>query len=180
VAGYVALLYSILLPGGRLRMAAWREVLATEGFDQVRTALATGNAVFTGGRMAIPRLEARLEAAYERTFGRRVDHVVRTAAAFRALADANPFTEEASSDPAHVAVRVMRAPLGETDLPTLSARATAREKLAIVNGDLWLYSPEPPGTSRLMALLSRERSGVGTIRTWNTIRRLREMLDEGK
>lgn len=161
-------------------MAAWREVLEAEGFGHVRTALATGNAAFTAERMAIPRLERRLEGAYERAFGRRVDHIVRTASAFRALAAGNPFPAETRGDPAHLAVRVMREPLRNSDLAVLSERATPREKVAIVNGDLWLYSPEPPGTSRIVAMLSRERSGVGTIRTWNTIRRLNEMLDEGK
>ena len=178
MAGYVALLYSILLPNGRLRMAAWREVLEAEGLAHVRTALSTGNAVFETDRMTIPKLEARLEAAYERAFGRRVDHIVRTSAAFRALVPANPFPAETESDPGHVAVRVMRKPLSDADLAILSERATPREKVAIVNGDLWLYSPEPPGTSRVVALLSRERSGVGTIRTWGTIRRLAEMLED--
>jgi uncharacterized protein (DUF1697 family) len=175
--GYVALLYSILLPAGRLRMAAWRELLEAEGLQHVRTALATGNAVFQAERAAVPELEARLEAAYARAFGRRVDHILRTAPAFRALVTANPFASETASDPAHVAVRVMRKPLSDGNLAVLSGRATPREKLAIVNGDLWLYSPEPPGSSRLVAMLSRERSGAGTIRTWNTIRRLGEMLE---
>jgi uncharacterized protein (DUF1697 family) len=178
MARYVALLYSILLPDGRLRMAAWRELLEAEGLTHVRTALSTGNAVFETERTAVPRLEARLEAAYERAFGRRVNHIVRTSAAFQGLVAANPFPVETHQDPGHVAVRVMRKPLKDADLAVLSERATPREKVAIVNGDLWLYSPEPPGTSRVVALLSRERSGVGTIRTWGTIRRLGEMLED--
>lgn len=178
MTGYVALLYSILLPEGRLRMARWREVLEAEGLTHVRTALSTGNAVFATERTAIPKLEARLEAAYERAFGRRVDHIVRTSAAFQGLVAANPFPAETDRDPGHVAVRVMREPLRDTDLAILSERATPREKLAIANGDLWLYSPEPPGTSRVAPLLSRERSGIGTIRTWGTIRRLGEMLED--
>jgi len=178
MTGYVALLYSILLPAGRLRMADWRVVLETEGLEDVRTVLSTGNAVFTAQRTSIGKLEAGLEAAYERAFSRRVDHIVRTATAFRTLVAANPFPEETERDPGHVAVRVMRSALGDADLGALAERATPREKLAIVNGDLWLYSPEPPGKSRVVALLSRERSGIGTIRTWGTIRRLGEMLED--
>jgi len=177
VATYIALLYSILLPEGRrLRSADWIPVLENLGLERPRAFLATGNVVFETGRATVAKLETRLEDAYEAAFGRRVDHIVRTAAAFRALVAANPFPKQTAGDPAHVAVRVMREPLSDSALGPLQARATAREKVAIVGGDLWLYTPEPPGKSRVVAMLSRERSGVGTIRAWNTIRRLGEIL----
>ena len=176
---YVALLYSIGLGDGRrLRTAEWIPVLEGLGLEGPRTLFSTGNVVFQAGRLSVPALEKRLEGAYEAAFGRRVGHIVRTAAAFRALVAANPFPAETAEDPAHVAVRVMRRPLAETDLSRFAGRASPREKVAIVGGDLWLYAPEPPGKSRLVAMLSRERAGIGTIRTWNTIRRLGEMLDE--
>lgn len=177
MATYVALLYSILLPEGRrLRNADWIPVLEGLGLERPRPLLATGNVVFETGRASVAELETRLERAYEAAFGRRVDHIVRTAAAFRTVVAANPFPRETQADPRHVAVRIMRAPLNASALATLQERASPREKVAIVGGDLWLYTPEPPGTSRVVAMLSRERSGVGTIRTWNTIRRLGEML----
>lgn len=176
---YVALLYSIGLPEGRrLRTAEWIPVLEGLGLERPRTLFSTGNVVFEAGRLSVPALEKRLEHAYEAAFGRRVDHIVRTAATFRTLVAANPFSAETADDPAHVAVRVMRRPLADADLARFAERASPREKVAIVGGDLWLYAPEPPGKSRLIPMLSRERAGIGTIRVWNTIRRLGEMLDE--
>jgi len=178
VATYVALLYSILLgEGRRLRTADWVPVLTGLGLERPRTLFSTGNVVFETARTSASALESRLEDAYEAAFGRRVDHIVRPAAAFRQLVAANPFPDETRADPAHVAVRVMRRPLGDETLAPLQSRATARERVAIVGGDLWLYTPEPPGSSRVVAMLSRERSGIGTIRTWNTVRRLGEMLE---
>ena len=178
MTAYVALLYSITLDRERrLKMADWLRVLEGLGLERPRTFLSTGNAVFETGRISIPRLEARLEETFEQAFGRRIDTIVRTAAAFRRLAAANPFPDETERDPSHVAVRVMRRPIGEAAFADLAGRASPREKVALVDGDLWIYTPEPPGKSRVVARLSRERSGVGTIRTWSTVRRIGEMLE---
>lgn len=179
MTAYVALLYSITLDRERrLKNADWLQVLEGLGLERPRTFLSTGNAVFETGRTSVPKLETRLEDAFEQAFGRRIDTIVRTGAAFRKLVAANPFPDETDRDPAHVAVRVMRQPIGEAAFAAMSERASPREKVALVDGDLWLYSPEPPGKSRVVALLSRRRSGVGTIRAWSTVRRIGAMLDD--
>ena len=176
---YVALLYSITLDRERrLKNADWLQVLEGLGLERPRTFLSTGNAIFETARTSIPNLETRLEDAFERAFGRRIDTIVRTGAAFRKLVAANPFPDETERDPGHVAIRVMRQPIEAAAFAELAARASPRERVALVDGDLWLYSPEPPGTSRVVARLSRERSGVGTIRAWSTVRRLGQMLDD--
>jgi uncharacterized protein (DUF1697 family) len=178
VTAYVALLYSITLDRERrLRNADWLQVLEGLGLERPRAFLATGNAIFETGRISIPRLEDRLEDAFEQAFGRRIDTIIRTAAAFRRLVVANPFPEETERDPGHVAVRVMRQPIGQAAFADLAGRASPREKVALVDGDLWIYTPEPAGKSRVVARLSRERSGIGTIRTWSTVRRLGDMLE---
>lgn len=178
MTAYVALLYSITLDRERrLRNADWLQVLQGLGLESPRTFLSTGNAVFETARTPVPKLEARLEDAFERAFGRRIDTIVRTAAAFRKLVAANPFPDETAADPGHVAVRIMRQPIGEAAFADLAGRASPREKVALVDGDLWIYTPEPPGKSRVVARLSRERAGVGTIRAWSTVRRIGEMLE---
>lgn len=179
MARYVALLYSITLDRERrLRMADWLQVLEDAGAERPRTLLSTGNAVFDIERVSVGRLERRLEDAFEHAFGRRIDTIVRTAAAFRRLAAANPFPDETERDPRHVAVRVMRSPIRETAFAVLAERASPREKVALVDGDLWIYTPEPPGKSRVVAMLSKARSGVGTIRAWSTVRRIGDMLED--
>jgi len=178
MTAYVALLYSITLDRERrLKNADWLQVLEGLGLERPRIVLATGNAVFETARTSVPKLETRLEEAFEQAFGRRIDTIVRTGAAFRKLVAANPFPDETDCDPARVAVRVMRRPIDATAFAAISERASPREKVALADGDLWLYSPEPPGKSRVVALLSRERSGVGTIRAWSTVRRIGAMLE---
>ena len=89
---YVALLYSIVLtPQRRVVMADLKDMAASLGLENPRTLAATGNMIFETGKTPVSRLEARLETAFEQTFGRHVDIVVRPADAWRKLAPANPF-----------------------------------------------------------------------------------------
>lgn len=174
---YVALLYSIgVAKGRRLAMADWRSMMVELGFRNPRTFIATGNAIFES-RIAKPQeLELQLEDAFERRFGRRVDTIVRAAAPFRRLARRNPFPRESARDGSRVVVRVMRKPLGGACVATLKPYLTQGERVQVVDGDLWVHFKHEPVRSRLMPVLGSKRLGDGTVRNWNTVRRLIEML----
>ena len=174
---YVALLYSIGIGGGRrLVMSDWRAMMEGIGVEKPRSLIATGNAVFESQGATIRQLERRLEDAFEHAFGRRVDTIVRAAAPWRRLAAGNPFPEAAERDGARVVVRVMRKPLDEGTIAALDKHAILGERLAIVSGDLWIHFEQDPARSRLLPILASKRLGVGTVRNWNTVRRLDEMI----
>ncbi|WP_447723894.1 DUF1697 domain-containing protein [Sphingomonas koreensis] len=175
MASHIALLHSITIGGGRrLVMADWREMMGSVGLERPRTLIATGNALFDSNGATIAQLEERLETAFARRFGRHVDTIVTTTEQWRTLAAANPFPEE--SDGTRVAVRVMRRPLDETTLTSLTPYATQGERMKLADGHLWLHFPQDPARSRLAAQLTIKRLGAGTVRNWNTVRRLDEMI----
>lgn len=175
MASHIALLHSITLGDGRrLVMAEWCDMMESIGLRHPRTLIATGNALFGGGSATIAQLEKRLETAFAQRFGRHVDTIVTTAAQWRKLAAGNPFPEEA--DGTRVAVRIMRRPLDEAALDTLTPYATQGERMKLVDGHLWLHFAQDPVRSRLAAQLTIKRLGTGTVRNWNTVRRLDEMI----
>lgn len=174
---YVALLYSIILGEGRRLVMTDLKAMAEElGLKKVRTLVATGNLVFETSATAVADLEQRLEAAFEKTFGRHVDIIVRGAEDWRTLAAGNPFPGESAEAGDQVAVRVMRKPAPVDAVAALQAYAAADEKVMSVGGDIWVvFSRERP-SSRLLAATSHKRLGVGTSRNWNTVRKLAEMV----
>jgi uncharacterized protein (DUF1697 family) len=178
VAGtYVALLYSIgICERRRLVMADWRSMMEDLGLRNPRTLIATGNAIFECRVAAVRTLEHQLEVAFERRFGRRVDTIARAAAAFRRFATGNPFPRESERDGSRVAVRVMRKPIDQKSVAALTRYVTQDERLEVVQGDLWVHFTQDPTLSRLPPLLASKRLGIGTVRNWNTIRRINEML----
>jgi uncharacterized protein (DUF1697 family) len=177
MATYVALLYSVVLsPRKRVAMADLREMAKGLGLKNVRTLISSGNLVFEAQEESVATLEGRLEAAFEKTFGRPVAIIVRTAEAFRRLAQGNPFPVESQSAPDLVAVRIMRAPVPPDAMERLRRAAAPHEKFILVAGDPWIVFARSTPISRLLAAIGHKSLGIGTARNWNTVRRLAEML----
>jgi uncharacterized protein (DUF1697 family) len=174
---YIALLYSVVLGKGRRVVMSDLKVMAEElGLSTPRTVAATGNLVVEAAASTAEHLESALEAAFETTFGRHVDIIVRRAADWPALMQANPFVSEAEADPSLVAVRVMRTPLTEEASDMLTPYLAAGELMAIVNGDLWVHFAQGNASSKLASASIARRLGIGTWRNWNTVCRLGVMV----
>jgi uncharacterized protein (DUF1697 family) len=174
VTVYVALLHSIILNAGRrVVMEELRAMTADLGFENVRTLVATGNLVFEGDDLSIGKIENLLETAFAKRFGKPVDIIVREASGWLRLVANNPFADGVGSD---VVVRTMRGALDPTVVDRLRDRANGPERIALVDGDLWIDFGGKPSLSRLLSGLTTKQLGIGTLRNWNTVRGLGRML----
>ena len=171
---YVALLYSIILPKGRLVMTDLKDLAVKLGLHHPRTILATGNLVFEADDTTVQELENDLEAAFEKRFGKHVDMIVRTAAAWRKTIEANPFPDAGDDT---VAVRIQRDRLDDSILKVLEPYRPDSETVRVANGDLWIRYGGKPSESRLNGALTIKRMGIGTSRVWNTVRRVGDLLE---
>ena len=173
MAVYVALLHSIVL-GARRRvvMADLRTMAEGLGFRNARTLVATGNLVFECERRPVASIEAKLEAGFTATFRKHVDIIVRDAETWLKLAQRNPFVDGFGSE---VIIRVMRQPLEPEVLDTL-ARYRQDERMAVIDGDLWIDFGLKASQTKLLPALTTKRLGIGTMRNWNTVRGLAEMI----
>jgi uncharacterized protein (DUF1697 family) len=175
---HVALLYSVVIDKSRrVAMADLRQIAERLGYRNVRTLVSTGNMLFDVEPQEIPGIETALECAFADFHGKHIDFIVRTADRWRQLVAANPFAAESAAKPDRVVVRVMRTPADETVAALFAPYQTAGEKVAIVDGDVWIAFPGQPSQSRLLRLITPKRmGGIGTMRNWNTVRRLGEIL----
>jgi uncharacterized protein (DUF1697 family) len=171
---YVALLYSIILPKGRLVMSDLKDMAAGLGLGDPRTLVATGNLIFTAQKTTVAKLEKQLEDALEARFGKRIDIIVRTAADWQMTVAANPF---GTDDLKSVAVRVQRDPLDAAILDDLKRFATQGEDLRIIDGDLWMHFPGKVSASKVTGALTKKRLGIGTTRALSTVIGLGKMLE---
>lgn len=170
---YVALLYSIVLnEGRRLVMSDLRAIAAGLGLANPRTLLATGNLIFETDDQPVSQLESRLEKAFAGAMGKHVDIIIRTAPDWRGLTRGNPFPGRAGNQ---VCLRIMREPLADSGWEHVREKAGDAE-VRRVNGDLWVAFPGQPGESRLPGHLTTKTLGVGTMRNWNTVRRIDDAL----
>lgn len=170
---YVALLRGINVGGHRkVPMAQLRALAEGIGLEEPRTYVASGNLVFSADGTA-PELESRLEEAIEQAFGFPVDVIVRSAADWAALADANPFPKESEATPNHVMMTIGKRAATDADAAALRPKAAENEKIERRGEALWIWFGNGAGRSKLGAAPAKE---VWTTRNWRTVEALGEML----
>jgi uncharacterized protein (DUF1697 family) len=177
---YVALLRGINVGGNKMvAMAALRDMLTKLGFEDAKTLLQSGNAVFRGKAMAPAKLEALLEAETKKRLGVACDYHVRTAAELHAAIDANPLKKEAAKDPSHLLVSFFKAPIDAAKVKAAQAAVAAIAGPEIVRGDgrhLYVFFPQGIGTSKAHAPVGKAIGVNGTARNWNTVLKLQQMV----
>ena len=175
---YVGLLYSVVIDQTRrVAMADLRRIAEELGHANVRTLVSTGNLVFESAETAVPAIESALERAFAAFHGKHVDIIVKAAPDWRRLVASNPFPAASEAEPDRVGVRVMREPADAALLDFLRPYQTDGERVAIIDGHVWVHYRGQPSLSKLAGQLTpRRMGGIGTARNWNTIRRLGDML----
>jgi uncharacterized protein (DUF1697 family) len=169
MARLVALLRGINLGSKRrVAMADLRELLTELGYADVRTVLASGNAVFTGAKADA---RATLERGLRERFDMEIDVVLRTMAELQAVVDADPFAGKVENPTRYFVVFLDRKP----DTSALEGEEFAPDEYAVGKRELYVHCPEGMQNSKLMKVLSkRSKSGTATVRNWATVNKLLE------
>ncbi len=174
----IALLRAVMPTGkNKVPMAALRAMLQSMGFSDVRTLLASGNAVFRSHGPTGAELEQLLEAAIAEHIGPKLDVMVRDASAWARIVAGNPFPAESDATPSRVLATVFKSAPPAEAARAFEAAVTGPEQARIVDDVLWAVYPEGIAGSQLTPALFRRHLGslVGTARNWNTVRKLQEV-----
>lgn len=166
MTSYAALLRAVNVGGtGRLPMAELRTICGDLGFGDVRTYIASGNAVF---RSLLPeaQVKARLEAALLAYAGKPVGVLVRSAAELADVLSLNPFAAEAGD---RVLAVFLDAPPDASELDRATGRTS--ELLALGAREIYVFHPHGQAVSRLRV----PAAAAGTARNMNTVAKLAEM-----
>ena len=159
---YAALLRGINVGGVKLLMTDLARLCEREGFDCVKTYIASGNVVFTSTKKEAAVRDA-LEAALAGHMRRPVPVLVRSAAELEATVAANPFPGVAGN-------RLLVFFLPDPPPKNVLAGVVAPdgEALAVRGRELYVHYPNGMGRSKLKVPLWN----VGTSRNLNTVVKL--------
>ena len=159
-------------------MAALKAMLADLGFDEVRTLLQSGNAIFATRKRADAKLEALLARETELRLGVRTEYFIRNASELRQIVESNPFGREAIKQPSRLAVVFLR------DAPDAAAverlQNSIRGPELVAPGTRHIYITYPSGqadTKLTNAVIERALESRGTARNWNTILKVLTAVD---
>lgn len=177
---YAALLRGVNVGGkAKVPMAELRLMLEELGHREVRTYLNSGNAVFSSPSADEDVLGAQMEQAIERRFGFPVSCLVRSGGYLRAVAEANPYAEQAAAGGKTVHATFLSAPVGPELLETVPPERFRPDEYHLGERVLYLHLPNGLGRSKLAEALARpsaQLKGVtATTRNWNTVAKLVEL-----
>jgi uncharacterized protein (DUF1697 family) len=172
---WVALLRAVNLGArNRVPMPRLREVLAEHGCEDVRTYIASGNAVFASGASR-KALANDLERAIEEAFGVSTPVVLRTAKEMAAVVEAHPF-----GDPSHTQVAFLAAKPTAARVKALAGLDLAPDRVDVVGREAYFHLPNGVQGSRLSGAQLEKQLGVpATVRNWRTVTRLAAMAADG-
>jgi uncharacterized protein (DUF1697 family) len=163
---YVALLRAINVGGtGKLPMSHLKSLCIAAGFKNVRTYIASGNAIFESNateQKVKNALERRL-AAYA---GRPVAAMVRTAAEMAAVLKANPFPDAA---PNRAMVMFLDERPAADALSKISGKTT--ETIQLGTREIYIHYGDGMINSKLKIVTAKS----GTARNMNTVAKLAAM-----
>lgn len=171
---WAALLKGVNVGGNRkLPMADLRAFLTGLGFTDVKTLLASGNAVFDADEKDATKLEMHLEQQARAKLGLDTAWLLRSNADLAAVVKANPFPEAAREHPSHLLVHFHRDPFPINLLPLAH---DGPERLAAHGRELFVDYPDDVGHSKLPLSMSKAKfPRLATARNWNTLLKLVEL-----
>lgn len=170
------LLRAVNVGGRKVLMEDLRRVAAEAGFDAPSTLLASGNLLF-GTELAPDEAGRRLEAAIVEKIGVATDVMVRDVDDLAAVMAQNPFARQAQDEPNRLMAMFLSGEPQEA-LGVLDDACAAGEAVRPGPGCLYIWYPAGAGTSKLTNVVIERRLKVrGTARNWNTVGKLRALLD---
>lgn len=154
------------------KMAELKRALEKAGFEDVRTVLSSGNAVFGARKATDAALAKKCEAAMQAHLGRTFGTIVRSIEALDALLASDPYAAFRLPANAKRVVTFLRAAPAGLKLPVEQDGARI---LRVVGGEAFsAYVPSPRGPV-FMTLIARTLGDDVTTRTWDTVGKVRDI-----
>jgi uncharacterized protein (DUF1697 family) len=176
----VALLRAINVGGNRSVPMAELKALATKlGLKDPANYIQSGNLVFDAGSLKPAEVELKLEKAIAKKFGFDVPVIVRTATEWKKYSSAKPFPDVIKIRAKMVHLGLSKEPCPKGVEKTLVERALAGERIKIAGDAIWVDFNQGAGVSKLTPAWFDKCVGSSvTMRNWNTVQKLAEMLGE--
>jgi uncharacterized protein (DUF1697 family) len=175
----VAMLRGVNVGGKNpVKMETLRAMCSSLGCTDVATYVQSGNVVFRTRERSLPAMTKRLEAAIEKEFGFSAAVTLRTAADLRRVVAANPFPEQAKSEPGKLLVTFLYDDPGDARRETVRAMKFEPELVRIEGREMYTYYPLGQGQSKLRwGPIDKALGTSGTARNWNSVTQLLAMAE---
>ncbi len=177
---HIALLRGINVGGNKkIKMADLRAMLDEIGLEEAATLLQSGNVVFRSEGKSRAELESLLRRETASRLGVDCEYHVRTVEEWDRIVAENPFEEEARDDPGHLLVNVVKANLSKAEVEAFQNAILGPEVVKAGAECVYIYFPIGVGVSKIDRTPGwKQFGGTGTMRNWNTVLKLAQLVRE--
>lgn len=176
---YVALLRGITPLNPNMRNDKLRSVFENLGYENVRTVIASGNVLFESRSRNAGALEARIEKALSGNLRFSSSAIVRSREQLQKLVDRNPFGNLEDTSGSRLNVTFLKhAPRTRLKFPYRPADKAYELRVLYDGAICSVVDLSDTGTPDLMRLLEREFGKAITTRTWKTVRKILDKLND--
>jgi uncharacterized protein (DUF1697 family) len=170
----ISLLRGINVGGNKkIKMADLRELYKSLGFQNTKTVLQSGNAVFETDHTDMLGIKQALSEAIQTTFGFDVKIILRTPNQFKAIIADHPFTDQQINEPSKISIVYLDSIPDDNAVDDLRDSTTGREEIHINGQELYLFYPDGKGKSKLdNGRIERKLKVKATARNWNTTHKI--------
>lgn len=179
MARFVALLRGINVGGNHtLPMDDLRTHFEEAGANEVQTYIQSGNVVFEAAASKGAKLAQSVAQSIEISTGFSVPIVVRTAEAWTALIEGNPFAAEAAKDPKRVHAMLFDRTTNKATRSKFDPDCRLGERWEIAKDVLYVDYPNGSARSKVdVSIVDRVLSVTTTARNWRTVVALQERVN---
>jgi uncharacterized protein (DUF1697 family) len=151
--------------------------LESLGYENVRTYIQSGNAVFDAPARPDAKAGEKISAAVSKACNVKPGVQLYAAADFHAIAQANPFPE-ATDDPSRLHIFFLAARPTTPKLESIQKLKSPTERFKLTPRAFYLHAPHGIGRSKLAAAVERLLGVPVTARNWRTVEKLLAMASE--
>ncbi|MGH2907248.1 MAG: DUF1697 domain-containing protein [Solirubrobacterales bacterium] len=174
MARYAALLRAVNVGKRKVPMAELRELLANLGYEDVKTLLNSGNAVFDSSDSAV-KISKDVEAALQKQYGFTVETVVRSISQLKKVLKLNPLGDVAGDDSMYLVCFLAGKPDAAVK-KELEGTDFSPERLTIEGNELYAWCPNKINDSPMLKVVTKSKIAEHmTARNWRTVRKIAEL-----
>jgi len=171
---YIALLRGINVSGHKIiKMELLREVLVSNGFNNVSTYIQSGNIVFDSANKNAAALEHEISQIIFKQFGFDVPVRITTLLELEQIFNENPFVKESVENPTQPYVAFLSDVPTHNNLQSLQAVNFGKDLFVSKNKVLYLWYADSPANTKLTNVAIEGKLKLkATSRNWKTVVKL--------
>ena len=170
----VALLRAVNVGGNTIKMAELKTMFEKMKFKDVRTFIASGNVIFTHDGIADEALRESISAQIAKTFGLKIDLVIRSMDELQALLKLNPFKSIKIGGDTRVYVTLLPSEPSAAAWKKLLEYQTKQQSFSKDGRDVFIIYSVPVSAGKPFSnmLIEKTLGMPATTRGWSTITKI--------